>query len=111
MLVTQVSLLPEHGMTAKVRLPFRRLAAVALLTAILGAVTDANAQPGENKKARDLPRQRAQAALENLKRREWTVDGFDREGLLHVPSNAKNSPTPVVFVFHGHGGTMQHAAT
>jgi polyhydroxybutyrate depolymerase len=33
-----------------------------------------------------------------------------REGILFAPKAAKESPTPVVFVFHGHGGTARHAA-
>lgn len=41
-------------------------------------------------------------------RREWNVDGVVREALVHVPSTAKDKPTPVVFVFHGHGGTMHN---
>jgi polyhydroxybutyrate depolymerase len=30
--------------------------------------------------------------------------------LLSIPQKATTDPTPVVFVFHGHGGTMQNAA-
>lgn len=48
---------------------------------------------------------------DNLKRREWKVDGVSREALIYVPAAAKTVPTPVVFAFHGHGGTMKHAAT
>lgn len=40
----------------------------------------------------------------------WTVDGATRKALIHVPSGTGKSPTPVVFAFHGHGGTMQSAA-
>lgn len=43
-------------------------------------------------------------------RREWMVDGVAREGLVYVPDGAKAAPAPVVFTFHGHGGTMRHAA-
>jgi polyhydroxybutyrate depolymerase len=42
--------------------------------------------------------------------REWTVDGVQREALVYVPANAKTSPTPVVFAFHGHGGSMRQAS-
>ena len=42
--------------------------------------------------------------------RTWTINNSRREALLHIPIDAKKSPTPVVFVFHGHGGTMQKAA-
>ena len=48
-------------------------------------------------------------AAEALVRREWTVDGVKREALLHVPAAAKTA-VPVVFVFHGHGGSMRQAA-
>lgn len=43
-------------------------------------------------------------------RREWSVEGATREGLVFVPPTAKTTATPVVFAFHGHGGTMQNAA-
>lgn len=46
----------------------------------------------------------------DLERREWKVDGVDREALLHVPGNAKTQALPVVFAFHGHSGTMNQAA-
>ncbi len=41
-------------------------------------------------------------------RREWTVDGVTREALVSAP--AGSAAAPLVFVFHGHGGTMQNAA-
>lgn len=40
--------------------------------------------------------------------RTWTVDGLRRGALVYTPAQATEAP--VVFVFHGHGGTMQHAA-
>jgi len=46
----------------------------------------------------------------NLARLEWKVDGVTREALVYVPPAAKTVPCPVVFAFHGHGGTMKHAA-
>ncbi len=49
-------------------------------------------------------------AAEALTRREWKVDGVGREALVYVPPKAKTEATPVVFAFHGHGGTMNHAA-
>lgn len=49
--------------------------------------------------------------------REWQVDGVPREALVYVPAsakkdsvNAKTSPCPIVFAFHGHGGTMRSSA-
>lgn len=37
---------------------------------------------------------------------EWTINGETRKALVYIPAAAKNKPTPVVFAFHGHGGTM-----
>ncbi|HWA97701.1 MAG TPA: hypothetical protein VG713_04390 [Pirellulales bacterium] len=45
-----------------------------------------------------------------LEERTWSVAGLDRTGLVHVPRSAKTQPTPVVFAFHGHGGSAQGAA-
>lgn len=42
--------------------------------------------------------------------RQWTVDGVAREALVYLPAKAKEGGAPLVFVFHGHGGTMRHAA-
>ncbi|MBC7369472.1 MAG: esterase [Undibacterium sp.] len=49
-------------------------------------------------------------AAEALTRRTWTVEGVTREALVALPPDATTKPTPVLFVFHGHGGTMGHAA-
>ena len=54
-----------------------------------------------------LPAARADEALA---RREWKVDGVAREALVHAPATAASNATPVVFVFHGHGGSMGQAA-
>lgn len=50
------------------------------------------------------------AIAEEPARREWQVDGVTREALVYVPAEAKTTAAPVVFAFHGHGGTMRHAA-
>ena len=42
--------------------------------------------------------------------RRWTVDGIAREALVYAPPAAKTDATPVVFAFHGHGGSMHNAA-
>ena len=49
------------------------------------------------------------APTEGLQRREWKVDGVAREALIHLPADAKE-PAPLVFVFHGHGGSSANAA-
>lgn len=40
---------------------------------------------------------------------QFTVDGQQREALVYVPENI-DSPAPVVFGFHGHGGNMRSAS-
>src|SRR6266568_3664150 len=47
---------------------------------------------------------------DNLTRRELTVDGVVPQGLVYVPAQARTNATPVVFAFHGHGGSMRNAA-
>lgn len=43
-------------------------------------------------------------------RREWRIEGMVREGLVYAPAEAKTQPSPLVFVFHGHGGSMANVA-
>lgn len=50
------------------------------------------------------------SAAEALRSREWLVDGVKREALLHEPRGASEAAAAVVFVFHGHGGSMRQAA-
>lgn len=50
------------------------------------------------------------AAAETLVRRAWNIEGVEREGLVHVPANAATQPVPLVFAFHGHGGSMRQAS-
>lgn len=42
--------------------------------------------------------------------RQWKVDGVDRAALVYAPTTAATVKTPVIFAFHGHGGTMRYAA-
>lgn len=44
----------------------------------------------------------------DLKRMEWKVGGVTREALVYAPEPSKGAP--LVFVWHGHGGTMRHAS-
>ncbi|WP_345949315.1 prolyl oligopeptidase family serine peptidase [Mucilaginibacter sp. PAMB04274] len=39
--------------------------------------------------------------------RQWTINGITREATLYVPGTAKSKLTPVIFLFHGHGGNMK----
>src|SRR5687768_13981889 len=50
------------------------------------------------------------AAADTLNRREWDIDGVTREALVYIPPGAKANNSPLVFAFHGHGGSMQGAA-
>lgn len=44
-----------------------------------------------------------------FQRWEIEVDGLARTGLVYAPDSAKTTVAPVVFAFHGHGGTAQGA--
>jgi len=39
----------------------------------------------------------------------WTVDGIEREAIVFAPEST-SSGAPLVFAFHGHGGTMRAVA-
>lgn len=41
---------------------------------------------------------------------EWMIDGVSREGLVCAPTRESSDGPPIVFGFHGHGGSMQNAA-
>jgi len=46
-----------------------------------------------------------------LVRQEWVVDGTVREALVSIPAGiSSGAPVPVVFAFHGHGGSMRQAS-
>jgi len=38
----------------------------------------------------------------------WTIGDTVRETLVYIPTTAKTQATPVIFVFHGHGGTARN---
>ena len=41
----------------------------------------------------------------------WDVDGVERSALVQVPVLAEDERAPLVFIWHGHGGSSQRAAT
>lgn len=47
---------------------------------------------------------------QGFSRVEMTVEGAARDALVYAPKSATATGTPVVFVFHGHGGTARQAA-
>ena len=49
-------------------------------------------------------------ASAELKQREWMIDGVTRKALVWIPESAKTTAAPLVFVFHGHGGSAAQAA-
>jgi polyhydroxybutyrate depolymerase len=49
-------------------------------------------------------------AVQEPPRMEWKVEEVAREALVAAPSKPGEGKPPLVFVFHGHGGTMRHAA-
>jgi polyhydroxybutyrate depolymerase len=42
--------------------------------------------------------------------RTWDVDNVKREALVYTPAKKTEGKVPLVFDFHGHGGTAGHAA-
>jgi len=40
----------------------------------------------------------------------WTIDGVQREALVYLPTRTSESGSPVVFGFHGHGGSARNVA-
>ena len=56
--------------------------------------------------ALDIPAENLPAGLLRM---EFRVDGVVREALVYAPATARTSSTPVVFVFHGHGGSARQA--
>lgn len=49
-------------------------------------------------------------AAEPLVERKWTIEGTTRQALVYLPEHADKILSPLVFVFHGHGGSMANAA-
>ncbi len=51
-------------------------------------------------------------AAENgsLEQKSWTIEGVKRDATIYVPTTATSADTPVIFDFHGHGGTGKFAA-
>ncbi len=52
----------------------------------------------------------ARAAEPALAARQWQIDGVARQALVYAPESAVKTDAPLVFAFHGHGGSMRNAA-
>ena len=39
----------------------------------------------------------------------WMIDGLERQALVYLPKDGSEEPAPLVFGFHGHGGSMNNA--
>jgi polyhydroxybutyrate depolymerase len=81
-----------------------------LMAFMLSIVAIASAQDGKQADGISGQSKQQDASPDPLARREWMVDGVTREALIYVPEAARTTPAPVVFAFHGHGGTMRNAA-
>lgn len=49
-------------------------------------------------------------ARPHFHRETYTIGGVSREAIIFIPPAAAASPAPVVFAFHGHGGSMGKVA-
>jgi polyhydroxybutyrate depolymerase len=52
----------------------------------------------------------AHAAAPAPVEKQWTIEGTTRKALVYIPPAADKTGAPVVFAFHGHGGTMRSAS-
>jgi len=50
------------------------------------------------------------AETDEFQQLSFTVEGVARTALVYVPATAKTVSTPLVFVFHGHGGNSRQVA-
>ncbi len=82
--------------------PFIFGLAYAFLALALGTVEGAAVGPAAIASVSDPP--------PGLVDRSWIVDGVERHALVHIPSGLPAGPCPVIFDFHGHGGTSRSAA-
>ncbi len=93
-----------------------------VLSFILSLLASAQPSPPKPEKA-DAPAPKVVKTLlvGTLTQRDWTIQGVQRFALLHIPPNAilsapddpkprNDAPAPVIFAFHGHGGSARQAA-
>lgn len=88
--------------------PSSRILALLVAIACAASMCLAQQQPA-NRGGDDRARARAADSDQRPPQRlTWQVDGLEREALVYWP--AEKSGSPVVFGFHGHGGTAQNVA-
>lgn len=65
-----------------------------------------------------LSQEERRAALQSLRRNPdgrtpdtltWSIDGLERQALVYLPKDGNKELAPLVFGFHGHGGSMRNA--
>jgi polyhydroxybutyrate depolymerase len=65
-----------------------------------------------------LSQEERRAAFQGLRRNSdgrtpetltWTIDGLERQALVYLPKDGNKEAAPLVFGFHGHGGSMNNA--
>lgn len=49
-------------------------------------------------------------ANDSLPSRTWNVNDTTREALVYIPKSTTSEPMPLLFAFHGHGGTAERVA-
>ena len=50
------------------------------------------------------------ASADELRQMDFTVDGVARTAMVYIPVSPKTNSVPLVFVFHGHGGSARQVA-
>jgi polyhydroxybutyrate depolymerase len=89
----------------------RRLLTIVLLTLLPRlAVSAALAQVNPPAATPPLDSTPAPVTTAPPVEREWTVDGVARKALVYLPPKVAEGKAPVIFAFHGHGGSMNQAA-
>lgn len=55
------------------------------------------------------PAAEEQGKRPNVHHERFVVEGVSRSAIIFIPRSATKAPAPVVFIFHGHGGTAEKA--
>ena len=82
------------------------LSFLSFLTLLAGVVLRATAQDTPSGALEQAPPKRP--VLSSF---TWQVDGVERSALVQMPVLAEDERAPLVFIWHGHGGSSQRAAT